>query len=431
MSQIYLDVHCNFYGVGQGLFSAGSIDAELHGNGLKKQERFIWVYDCGTSSQKKFMTASISEFSKDFFGSFDANQDFIDLLMVSHFDKDHISGLCDLLARFKVRRIVLPHIPLWRRLIWCAFLGQPYNSVVYQFLLDPVKFITSKSKNFQPHIIFVPPSTGAEFVGQAGESPDFNNDEGLIIDVDGDDDVPFYFDEESVDAEQIKNWSKKCKLTFLKKGGALRIRGIWEFVPYNSDWNKNLVTPAFRVLVESMARSFLKAKNGSDREKFLDDIKGEYDRLFGSGQGPRNRISLFVYAGSILKGEYRSYYFIRSFWPVSHVATNKRPNGRISVLYTGDGYLDSPVEFDAMRYVFGQARMGEVGIFQVMHHGSKYNWYQGLAEQISPDLSIFSSNSNDAGNGHPHGEVVRDFMCYIPLQADRGKHVKIRTHLHS
>ncbi|HHF0414730.1 MBL fold metallo-hydrolase [Haemophilus influenzae] len=56
---------------------------------------FHWVYDCGTSSSQKLIQNAVNKYNSD------KNQGNIDLLVLSHFDKDHISGVKELVKKQK------------------------------------------------------------------------------------------------------------------------------------------------------------------------------------------------------------------------------------------------------------------------------------------------------------------------------------------
>ncbi len=71
-----------FYPVGQGCFYAGSIKNDI--------EEFVIVYDCGTISSRNYLLDSIDEFKRHYKK--------IDLLMISHFDEDHVNGVSELLT---------------------------------------------------------------------------------------------------------------------------------------------------------------------------------------------------------------------------------------------------------------------------------------------------------------------------------------------
>src|SRR5438105_2163589 len=97
----------HFYPVGQGLFSSGSIQRDS-----EQKPRFLWVYDCGSSSGEAFIESGIRGLARS---AGDPKR--IDLLTLSHFDHDHISGVVRLLREFKIGTLLLPYMPLAQRLI--------------------------------------------------------------------------------------------------------------------------------------------------------------------------------------------------------------------------------------------------------------------------------------------------------------------------
>ena len=62
-------LQCEFWNVGQGLFSSGRIQM---GDALA----FHWVYDCGTSSSQQLIQNAVNKYNSD------KNQGSIDLLVL-------------------------------------------------------------------------------------------------------------------------------------------------------------------------------------------------------------------------------------------------------------------------------------------------------------------------------------------------------------
>jgi hypothetical protein len=75
----------------------------------------------------------------------------------------------------------------------------------------------------------------------------------------------------------------------------------------------------------------------------------------------------------------------------------------------------------------GNARIGRTAVFQVMHHGAAANWTPGVASVIGPWFSVFSSDPNHRGYGHPHAEVLRDFWLCGPVQVKDDSDAKIHV----
>ena len=90
--------------VGQGLFYSGEIE---YG-----ENYFNFIYDCGSESLKK---DNLEKVVDDYVNSLNTNKIIerkivLDMLVVSHFDKDHISGLEFLFEKMFVTFTVRPCI---------------------------------------------------------------------------------------------------------------------------------------------------------------------------------------------------------------------------------------------------------------------------------------------------------------------------------
>lgn len=142
MSDVF--VSHSFYPVGQGLFSSGKIFSPG-----REGASFTWVYDCGTTSSQSYLDDALDRFST-FWN--------VDLVTISHFDKDHISGMVKLLMRVSVEDLLLPYMPLWQRLILVIEANITFRAPLARFLLDPVGFISEIPNARVKRILFAMPS---------------------------------------------------------------------------------------------------------------------------------------------------------------------------------------------------------------------------------------------------------------------------------
>ena len=88
--------------VGQGLFYSGQINIELSNNSIQE---YKFVFDCG-SMNKTSCLDEIEEYHRVFF----PENDTLDLLVVSHFDQDHVNHIYKLLENRKVKKIITPFL---------------------------------------------------------------------------------------------------------------------------------------------------------------------------------------------------------------------------------------------------------------------------------------------------------------------------------
>src|SRR3546814_4741229 len=85
----------------------------------------------------------------------------LDLLVISHFDHDHISGIPHLLSTFDVKRILIPLVPLWARLLVASQLGLSITQEEQSLILDPVGTLSALPEaNAPDEIVIVSQTTG-------------------------------------------------------------------------------------------------------------------------------------------------------------------------------------------------------------------------------------------------------------------------------
>lgn len=91
------------YPVGQGIFSAQII------RGL--EEKYVCVYDCGSTDGADNIPTYANELA------YEAGRK-INLLVISHFDADHVNGVKELDKIFKIEKIVIPYLSRQERILF-------------------------------------------------------------------------------------------------------------------------------------------------------------------------------------------------------------------------------------------------------------------------------------------------------------------------
>lgn len=129
-----------FWPVGQGLFYTGIIDD------------FTMVYDVGTANNQEFLDKQIEIFGRRL--EHCHGDKVIDVLFLSHYDKDHISGLAKLnKEKFQIKKIIAPFITPVVKLFYLLELLQDDIDNVEEY--DLKKVITAYSTDTS--IVFVHP----------------------------------------------------------------------------------------------------------------------------------------------------------------------------------------------------------------------------------------------------------------------------------
>lgn len=425
-----LDVRYTYHAVGQGLFASGFVTDLRH--------RLHWVFDCGTVSSQPAtrIKAGLDEIQARM-----GPDNTIQLVALSHFDRDHLNGLVQLLGRFRVQTLILPYAPLWRRLLYALSTTDP---AFLNFCIDPAGHLAAPADHRIGEIIFVAAagSDGADGDGEAPLSPDrdgdrFEDDSGGWKLVHDGQDMP---DGGPDGDDPGLSTQTNARVVLLAPGKTLSIPAVWEFLPYNDANHAPAAPVAFATQVAPKIDALLAATAETDRVAALMALKTLYDTTFGAEPLERNIISLFLYSGpegSDWCGGLQS-------WR-THVANNTSTqrklafseDGRLSQMFTGDGFLDTADRLAAFRaYFTPAARFQKIAALQVMHHGSRLNWHPGVASAIKPTFSIYSSDPNRGRLGwlarlkgahepHPHAAVQVDFRPYGPEQADNGHAVDV------
>lgn len=409
-------IHYRYHPVGQGLFTSAAL------TNRSGSTEFRWVYDCGTTSKEVQLPVQIAKVA-----GLQSPRGKIDLVVISHFDKDHISGLADLLASFRIGTLMLPYAPLASRLVLAFQQGVSTSDPVFRLFVDPLGYILAlDGAGGIDRIILVPPSDG-------DTSPPLPDDEDGPERPEGGERGSFELldDADRMDSETaadlMATMDGGAEIFVLRPGGRLWLDALWEFVPYNNAEREPADLATFRTEVASRRQALLAAakawRNRSGPEKdiaaAIDELKKYYDKEIGADPKSRNLISLFLYSGPLFKltdDQPQHHHYIERSEEAAHYL--RLGQGRIAQLFSGDGYLNSSKRMDDLEKYLTKRRLDRVGIFQVMHHGAKANWYQGVAARLAPKVSLFSSDPARGNTYHPHAEVLRDFWPFSPVQID-------------
>lgn len=378
--------------MGQGLFATGSLHRKSGGP-------VHWSYDCGSASGSAQIDRAIQNFGSELKAGGGTAQ--LAFAVLSHFDADHINGFIRLIKSVPIQTLLLPYIPPWQRLVIAIEQGLSAADPLFGFFINPVAFLSQIEGGQFGEVIFV-----------GGRRPG-GEDEGFADPVVPEDrGGPLKAETEQAPRETkgdpAARQGKRVGVRFLRWGGRLLVPGLWEFVPYNDIGMAHKVTADFKAAVEPLVKSLLTSELQSD----LDAVRKVYDRHFGKTARKRNLISLFLYSGPL--GQ--SLLWRRS---ISCSADFRGIISRFAQMHTGDATLDRRRFREFASFYRPHGRLERSGVFQVMHHGAAGNWHEGIGADLSPAVSIFSSDPAHRKYKHPHAEVLRDFWPYGPVQVDK------------
>ena len=401
-----------FYAVGQGLFSTGTLYS------FPGQTEFQWVFDCGSASKVAHLRREL-DLHKSTLGNHR-----IDLFCLSHFDEDHVNGARELLSRCRIEKLVIPYIPFLER-IRIALAASDASDDYLTFLIDPVGYLYSAANDNIGEIIIIrgaPPSgdSGNE-LGSFGQPSGSPNEEFRLS-------IPDSEPREQLPDEDLRgvsspNPSHRVRTCTHSKGFHVN-RGqlIWEFLFYNKDAPPPFLA-ALVTEVTAIIRQHRRTDGSYEGTGLLRALKPVYARHFGSSSVAKNRISLIAYSGPAPLRCIREGAICACIQPIGvstrfphcygHFPQADFSDLKLSIGYFGDFPLTTPDCVQKVRDHFGTRRWQRLRLIQVPHHGSSHSWYDGAAAEFSHEMSIFSSARNSAH--HPSQSVLDDLSTHGPV----------------
>jgi len=397
---VRLFAHYQFLPVGQGLFATGQLALLPKGSA----PNYRWVHDCGST-----VTGPGSALEREalrYRGELKGER--VNLLIISHFDNDHISGLATALKGVGIDRIVLPRVaPEIRLALAVAGASKPPTAASVRVLLNPTTAIRALLDAQNVPITYIDEDTdesafpplgkdGAPRDNPAPLNPD--NDEAL----------------------------NEANVSTRPSGPMVAIVDRWEFCFYNRP--TPLINPGVLAQVRLLLRFY---RRGSiSLEGLVAFLKLVYETALGlKDKVAHNNISLITYSGPISPTEIHesvARVFRAETGPRAAAWARHEPNGRLAVLYTGDVTLR--VKFSKVlrdKLSLPPSRWDQIGTFQVPHHGSKYSWKVPTLAGWGHRWSIFSAEPTEGSTYHPHDEVWREFTAHGPLLVNKDQGVGI------
>lgn len=235
--------------VGQGLFYSCKINILIPNNLIQE---YKFVFDCGSMNKVNCLD-EIEEYHNE---SFHEN-DTLDLLVISHFDEDHVNHIFKLLENRKVKKIITPFLNFNERFLlvlkWIEHSGfidtDPISIFTLNLLLDPVYALT----------------------------PYLDDNEGEIIFIDSSPDKPVFTDGDS----EIENFSGELKdarltLDFGKNLSNLLSEDINLLKVTNSEKTKKITDenkPTLKLgIIPIMEFLFYRKQIGNYEQEFYDEV---------------------------------------------------------------------------------------------------------------------------------------------------------------
>lgn len=423
-----MNIEYNFKAAGHGTF--------FHSVITQNYDTLNWVYDCGSKKTSQ-LTSIINNSSL-------SN---IDLLVLSHFDQDHINGLGELLSKAKVNILALPYMSLEYRLAYaCSMVSEESISKHMAFFcLDPISYL--REKNLLDNI--------CEIALIKGGSKLNKQDEHFVIDND------YNYDFNNPEYENNTTDATKSEILIynLSHGEKYKFRKFdWEFIFFNKNEQKSKIKKNKTLDdLKKDIRNQLKLDGFYNKERkikknWADNLRKIYISYFGANAKEKNEISLCLMASAFdtyskkinevqlnkisHKGEYIQNFCIDAYEEFISLSYNKDklcrevyhtiehdnlnynfPNsGSIvkntmfystptRILLTGDISLTEKNRNELISH-FGSSKVKDLFLMQIPHHGSSKCWQEGNHKYFNSLFHVVCVP--DVSNHHPSAKVMDD-----------------------
>lgn len=375
---------CNYHfrPVGQGCFFTGIFTKN-------NKQALNFVYDCGTDTGGTFLDDAIKTFKSEL--RVIDHKPVIDLLMISHFDDDHVIGVLELLKGVKCRYLVMPFLSVFERL---AIFSKGGSKAEWhkKFLTNPQAFINDGDYDIDS-VIFI----------------DGNNQtDDVVIPIPIDPGSPSPKSKPSSDPAYILEDEIKFDNKFLYYRIPFELEATdidFKFKFYVKSYPEALISRFYdEVKLMFPGRSLSDLFNDYDRLR----LKGLYKTIFKD----RNKSSLVV---AVIKKTFKQVYY--------HDNPNLLfPYGdrQTTIMLTGDISLKPKKQIATFNAHYA-AEMDDVLLFQIPHHGSKYNSRLDLHTGLW-NFPVYVVNHGSKSVSHPHPDVKA-------FASSNSKNVKYNTEL--
>jgi len=397
----YFTADQRFHPVGQGLFYSMNLNLS------SDDDDFNFVYDCGTLSVRQYLEEQIRDFH--------IYHHVIHLLVVSHFDEDHVNGIADLIRNIKVKTLVLPYVDWKERLAIAMALTDSEKKEYLAILSDPLTFFSSDQFDIDEILIVGGPggSTSTEQerpVPITPQSIEFNKE---IND-------PFksttYGTEADLRDSKSLNFALQPgqypnkKIKFFPDGLKVVAGIFWEFQFYNQE-----STDAIKIKrLEKSLTAYMTKKKVTELELFKDDHREEVRKIYRSVYSNLNQTSIVLYHGAIQEHQVVQYSHVFNPESGSWSNTEVLSNERTGTLLSGDLKISSIKPLNKLVSHFSRF-LPLVSIFSLPHHGAAANWQFSHPNGLE-NFELYVSSARINSRHHPSKQVVKD--VYINCKGD-------------
>lgn len=340
-----------FHGVGQGLFYSAKLYCD-------NNRAFNFIYDCGTLRKKDEIKLETAINDCDFN---DGDEKVIHALFISHFHKDHISGVTKLLSKYQIRNIFIPYFSPEELLLLCIENDVDSDSDLFELYRDPVAYF---SKTSHANVFVINPSLDDRHQfdnmqkSSAGETSDF-----------------YFWGNIHSRHNYNRHTIYTCNSLSIEPSCFDWILKIYQDQDkHQQETIKNQIRALYTSLYgDSSEIDFV---NALQNKLFVQKAKRLYDKV----QGRINQSSLVLYHAPTKNRATNIWYNNCKY----HYCRRYYNNFTCATMLVGDINLNILREKGNKLKDFVDNTPAKVSFFQIPHHGSEHNTSINLMQKIFP-----------------------------------------------
>ncbi|QKJ28232.1 MBL fold metallo-hydrolase [Mucilaginibacter mali] len=399
-----------FHPIGQGCYYTGELFNE-------KERLFSFVYDCGTNSEQQYIRDAVAGWPVK------AEQQKINVCIISHFHSDHTSGIPQLLKSTRCDRLVIPYYDPFQRLM--VYLESDNDDDEYRRMMqNPYVYFSGEGFNIGQIIVVRGGGTETNLQDRSPKAPSPSESSNLNteqFDLNKDEDE-YYQDEYEQNDSLNEQFFRQLQIEDPNADpDKVKVRHLpyqlrtplYKFIFYTlseedgSDIEIKRKTAALRKAVDDyFAAAKRDATSGVStfqdlfNAKPIKEIARIYRRIFGAAQ--LNGTSLAVFHRFTLEsGGYDIFH--RHHSGMRHLYHVNRNH---ATMMTGDLELNTREKLILFQDYY-HAHLDEIAYFQVMHHGSDKNWPFSVTESRLHTFPDYVINHGLGRKHHPGPEVTK------------------------
>lgn len=397
-----------FQPVGHGTFFTGIVSDD-------SSKGFSWVYDCG-SRRPNHVVPLVGRLNT----WVDLPQE-LDVLVISHFDVDHVNGIRELLKSRRVKRMVLPFMDIGQQLENVMELLDDEEDTEEngsEGLLDavllqlvPVRWLAANGfEDNVGELMFVQSGGPAEEGENIEPFPDSGGNESDRVAVSEE----YVLSTRGAEIERasvrlVEDSARRragtfpVELTFFNSMGSdlFETDDSGQRLSRLSQKTVKELRDQLATILSDLGMDQPEQAVGSASVDWRGKLREFYDGHFGGDGHHRNNISLCLMIRPLGK-ELRQCKFFKEHGPM--ISAGVSSHGGLLLL--GDLGIDQN-RFAELKAHFGHKRWSSLSAIQVPHHGSQHSWATGTAKMFG-DLTFVHCAPGD--KKLPHPSVERDLQ---------------------